>query len=299
MKLNPKGSIGFIWYKFFILIWFEEETHGYFYDGIRLSSVTSEIGNYSEKFDKDYQSSISAYKELLGDAFLEIRKKVFGFDFKPSGQFLFPLFDQLVDKSLFEETKEKYKADWEGSSTRGTEFHLQREKESIERGYEVNPFTEKEFPVITFEKQYHNQVFDMDLFKLPDGFHSELLVYDNALPLNKTVCGQIDKLWIETIGDKRYVDTDDYKTNKDTLKEHKYSRMLPPLDHLWSNSIVKYSLQASWYQMMLESHGFVIRNAAFTHYENYDVNKSKMYPVIVMKDEINLIREDILKRWEV
>lgn len=276
---------------------FEEERHRYSYDEILLRSVTSVIKELSPEFDALYTSRASAHKKMLGDEeFKRLRKEIFGFDFKPNKDYSFPIFDELCGGGDKVELIQKdILQDWDDSGTKGTAFHKEREEESIKRGEELNPFNNKMYKVITFDKQYDNQVYDMDLFKLPDGYYTELLVYDKALPLEHTVCGTIDRLWIETIDGIRYTMTDDYKTNAKELTEAKFNRMLPPLSHLWENKITNYSLQASWYQMMLNSHGFTPLNAAFTWYKDYDVNQSKMYPVIVMKNEINLIREYILE----
>lgn len=276
---------------------FEEENHRYLFGDIYLRSVTSVISELSPPFDEMYISRNSAYKKILGDEeYKRLRKEVFGFNFKPDRQISFPIFDLICGgEDIVKEVQNQFLQDWEESGTNGTAFHLEREKESIERGFEYNKWVKKDFPVITFEKTFNNEVYDMDLFKMPDGYYTELLVYDKSLPIENTICGTIDRLWIETIDGVRYTDSGDYKTNSEAPKESKFNRMNPPIQHMWDNKITKYSLQASWYQMMLQSHGFTPRNASFTWYKDYDVNQFKEYPVIILKKEVQSIRDYLMK----
>lgn len=274
---------------------FEEKDHKYLYGDIYLRSVTSILSELSPEFNANYISKGSAYKKILGEEeYKRLRKEVFGFNFKPDQELFFPLFDPLCGgEDKVKLIQQDFLQEWEDSGTRGTAFHKERELESIARGYEYNPWAEKDFPVITFEKNFDNEVYSMDLFEMPDGYYTELLVYDKTLPIENTICGTIDRLWIETIDGVRYTSTGDFKTNSNAPKNDKFSRMSPPLDHLWANKITNYSLQASWYQMMLESHGFTPKDASFTWYKDYNVNESKEYPVVIMRKEVELIRQYI------
>lgn len=272
---------------------FEEKNHKYLLGEVSLRSVTSILSELSPEFNANYISKGSAYKRILGeDEYKRLRKEVFGFNFKPNQDLLFPIFDPLCGgEDKVKLIQQEFLQEWEDSGTRGTAFHKERELESIARGYEINPWTGKKFKVITYDKSSDNEVYDMDIFSLPDGYYTELLVYDKTLPIENTICGTIDRLWIETIDGVRYTSSGDWKTNSNAPKNDKFARMKPPLEHLWANKITNYSLQASWYQMMLESHGFTPKDAAFTWYKDYDVNQSKDYPVIIMRKEIELIRE--------
>ena len=272
---------------------FQEENHKYLLGEVSLRSVTSILSELSPEFNANYISKGSAYKRILGeDEYKRLRKEVFGFNFKPDQDLLFPIFDPLCGgEDKVKLIQQEFLQEWEDSGTRGTAFHKERELESIARGYEINPWTGRKSKVITYDKSSDNEVYDMDIFSLPDGYYTELLVYDKTLPIENTICGTIDRLWIETIDGVRYSSTGDYKTNSNAPKNDKFARMKPPLEHLWANKITNYSLQASWYQMMLESHGFTPKDAAFTWYKDYDVKQSKDYPVIIMRKEIELIRE--------
>lgn len=276
------------------LIFFTEEGHKYVHlpTGLVLTSATTVIGQFFGKFDGEYQCYVSAFKEILGEQeFLRLRKEVFGFEYKPDATVAFPFFTSICGEEQVEEVRLQYLQKWDESAPKGTAFHKERELESIERGYEISPFTGKEFPVITFEKQYDNQVYSMDLMELQDGYYPEVLIYDKALPLDRTVCGQVDKLFIETIDGVRYTSTDDYKTQSKYPEESKYNRCTGIFSHLWDNSVTKYTLQGSYYQMMLQSHGFTPHSSAFTAYLDYDVSTAKLYPFVIKRKEIESLRE--------
>lgn len=279
------------------LIYFTEEGHRYAHlpSGLVLTSATTVIGQFFSKFDGEYQCYVSAFKEILGESeFLRLRKEVFGFEYKPDANVAFPFFTTICGDSAVEEIRLRYLQEWDESGPKGTQFHRERELESIARGDMKNPFTGNTLPVITFEKQYDNQVYSMDLMELPDGFYPEILIYDKALPLEKTVCGQVDMLFIETVDGVRYSFTDDFKTTFKYPEEYKYNRCTGIFSHMWDNSVSKYTLQGSYYQMMLESHGFTPHSSAFTAYLNYDVSTAKMYPFVIKRKEIESLRNFIL-----
>lgn len=192
---------------------FEEHNHKYLFGDIRLNSVTTILSELSPPFDEKYISRNSAYKKILGaDDFKRLRKEVFGFDIKPDQDSLFPLFDNICGGG--DEVKiiqDEFLQDWIDSGTKGTAFHKERELESIARGYEYNHWDDKNFEVITFNKNYDNEVYSMDLYEIPDGYYTEFLVYDKTLPLEHTICGTIDCLWVQTIDGVRYSSTGDYK----------------------------------------------------------------------------------------
>ena len=271
---------------------FFDEGHKYFYWKHQLGSATTEISKYSNEFDSMYQSRCSAYKELIGpEEYLRLRREVFGFNYRPEDSVIFPLFDVICEVENVEEIQNRLLHEWEMAGVNGTAFHRDREAESYLRGFEINPFTGAEFPVRFREKQYDNESWGLDLFSIPDGYYCEFLVFDADSPLESTLCGTIDQLWVET--DKktgvRYTDTGDYKTNSSPPDQKKYNRMYEPFKHLWSNKLTDYTLQASVYQEMLSTHGFTPRESMFTHYTDYDVNQAVEYRLNLLRDEAKLI----------
>lgn len=271
---------------------FIDKDHRYLWGEHELNSVTTEVSKYSSPFDSMYQSRCSAYKELVGpEEYLRLRREVFGFNYRPEESIIFPLFDTLCKVESVEDIQNRLLDEWVMAGVNGTAFHRDREAESFLRGFEINPFTGTEFPVQFKEKQFDNESWGLDLFSLPDGYYCEFLVFDNDSELSKTLCGTIDQLWIETDKDTgiRYTDTGDYKTNSSPPDNKKYNKMYEPLKHLWANKLTDYTLQASLYQEMLSTFGFVPRSSSFTHYTDYDVNRALSYPLNLLVDEAKLI----------
>lgn len=261
------------------MIIFSEKEHSYthFESGNRLTGWTSLIKMYTDPFDKEGQLICSAYKLLLGDSeYNRIVKGRFGK--------LYDLPQKEVASYLSNEIKadidsliDEINYEWEYSGINGSNFHKQLEMRSIENGFEINPFTEEECKTIVVPKEYDNQSISDNLFNLEDGFYPELLVWDNSVDQSESVVTQIDKAFITTVGKKRYVDCDDYKTLKNKPYESKSKKMLPPLDGIYDNTAEKYKMQVCFGGKLLSTFGFTPRYFGFTHYTNYDINKSKMY----------------------
>ena len=272
------------------VIRFFKEDHKYLSrDDHRLKSVNQLISEYDSPFEGNYWLLHSAIKDQLPD-WKTLRKEKFG-HWKPNTEEMLCEMAQYLDYDELFAGIEKYKLEWEAernrASLQGTEFHDQQEQASYERGYEISPWTEKKYPVIVSEKDYDNQSVADDLSKLEDGFYAELLVFWGP------VCGQADKVFIETEGGVRYVDIDDYKTNK-KIKTPIFTYFKEPLAHIPSNHVTKYGLAISTYAFILEQWGFQIRNLAFTHYKKYDLETSKIYPLDYYQKEIS----DIFPRPE-
>ena len=78
---------------------------------------------------------------------------------------------------------------------------------------------------VTQCQSFDYESWGLNLFSIPDGYYSEFIVFDNLSPLEKTLCGTIDRMWVETDYSTgiRYTDTSDYKTNSDPPKNSKYN----------------------------------------------------------------------------
>ncbi len=174
--------------------------------------------------------------------------------------------------------KNELSYEWDYSNILGSKFHKEQEDLSYSRGYEINPFTEDRFQTISIKKEYDNQsAFDC-LIDLEDGYYPELLVWDFTMPQNATFVTQIDRCFIETVDGVRYVDVDDYKTNKKRPYKNTSSFLKEPLHNIYDSSEDKYKLQVMFGAKLMATHGFTPRYCSFTHYLNYDINKAKMYP---------------------
>ena len=261
------------------MIVFSEKDHKYTHleSGNKLMGWTSLIKMYTQPFDKESQLICSAYKILLGEEeYNKIVKGKFGklYDLnqKEVSEFLSSSVNQDVSSIVDEIAYE-----WEYSAINGSIFHKMFENKAISLGYEINPFTEKKVKTIVLPKKYDNQSLSDNLFDLEDGFYPELLVWDNTMGQDKSVVTQIDRAFIQTVGKKRYVDVDDVKSNANKPYESKSKFMLSPLGGVYDNTVEKYKMQVLFGGKLLSTFGFTPRHFGFTHYTNYDVNKSKMY----------------------
>ena len=135
-----------------------------------------------------------------------------------------------------------------------------------------------------------------DLYMLPDGYYPELLVWNEKCG----IAGQADKVFLETIGNTRYVDIDDYKTNNKIKTESAYVKKLKgrvmmkkPLGHLMDCNHTHYNLQISTYAWVMEQFGFKVRNLAFHHY-------NKPYVLNYLKREVEMMLETagFLEKYE-
>lgn len=151
---------------------------------------------------------------------------------------------------------------------------------------------------------------DTPLSHLPDGIYPELMVWDHRYG----IAGRSDKVVIETVRetftmfsgdglnarDVRYVDVEDYKTNRfikmKSWKNHDgtYRMMLPPLTDLMDCDWWHYQLQLSLYLFMLEYHAFVARRSQVTHFPHIPAEAPPgakepppvIHPCLYLKDHV-------------
>lgn len=256
------------------MIIFTEDPHEYRHleSGKKLKGWTSLIKNFTEEFNTEVQKKASAYSMFIGKDYARLKfgryKELSLDEFVDTLKKEYPgLPDNFIDEITFE---------WEYAAILGSRFHSLLEKESYDRGVQINPYTDKEHKVIKMDKQYNNQSLMPNLFYLEDGYYPELLVWDYSMGEENTPVTQIDDCFIETIGGVRYVDVDDKKTNK-SIWSGKDKTMKGVLSDLYDNTEEKYKLQACFGAKLLSTFGFEPRYCGFTHYKNYDKNKSKLY----------------------
>ena len=258
---------------------FNENEHSYKRGEIKYTSVTRLIGKYQPPFRRDHWASYKALERIHGDNFKEMRQ---GFD--PADPAFIDYMIMHSDIDEFLDTKKAILSEWRQKNVkavrRGNKYHKDRERNSLQRGEEVNPFTGKTFNVYCKEdlEAADNYSLRHNLYELEDGYYPELLVWNNEYE----IAGQADRVFIETVDDIKYVDIDDYKTNNKITTENEFSNFLSPLDHLPDCKLSLYNLQISCYAWLLERFGFTVRNLAFHHY-------NKKYDLDYLKDEIECI----------
>lgn len=275
----------------------EEHTYKNKETGKQYTSVSKVLESFKNKFDKDYWSTYKAYEKVLGKKFKTLKK-----GFPPYSNDLMFHLAQYVDEKELIKARNEILAEWttanKNSITRGNMYHKNQEKKSYIDGFQKNPFNNESYPVyipenleIDSEKITSTDVYKIDqfidsekketgvqnLYELEDGFYPELLLWNDKY----MIAGQADKVFIKTDKDTgiRYIDIDDYKTNKKIKTENKHQYMKSPLEYLSDCNYNHYRLQISTYAWMLEQFGFEVNNTAFTHF-------NKMYQFQYMRGEV-------------
>jgi hypothetical protein len=282
------------------MIIFSEKDHKYTHleSGKELKGWTSLIKNFSKDFNRDAQLECSAYKLLLGNE--EYNRLIQGrfnrlFCLDPTEVSPYLRSCVVGDTTTL---KNELSYEWDYSGILGSKFHREQELLSYERGWEINPFDGEKYDVIQVLKEYDNQSAADCLYELQDGYYPELLVWDYTMDQSETPVTMIDRCFLFTAKDTgiRYCDIDDYKSNSKTPFNGKCDFMLPPFDKIHDNTLEKYKLQVQFGGKLLETHGFTVRKCAFTHYKNYDITKSKMYPSEYNKELMDLLQIEY-KSW--
>lgn len=278
-------------------VYFLEKNHKYQNaKGELYDSVSSIWKPYFGEFNSDLISSKNAIRDVDLSLY-NLMKKEIGYS---SDVFISECLNNMTSTVIaeYEKVKAAYLADWRESSERGTRFHTFMENLDLERGVKVNPFTNKEVPVIykDIKEGFQNESFGPNQFSdLLDGFVPEDLITNEEL----RVAGQADLRFTETINGVRYVDIDDYKTDKE-MKVKPPNRFFKnmmnyPYDHLYDYNFWKYSLKISTYAFMLEQLGFTIRNLALTHVKveepskgEFNILSQKRYPINYKRFEVSI-----------
>jgi len=276
---------------------FNEEEHSYtnVVTKQRYTSVTTLIGRYESGFDGDYWSIYKGYQDYLGfeddnnQAFKDMMKRN-GIDYRNKSKAnLIAVIRKsgLRDVDVLKPYATARLLAWEYSKdkacARGTAYHKEREDEAYKDGFMV------------FEnKQYGTSYsYALDLAQLTDGAYAELLVYLHRAKLS----GQADKVNVETIKGVRYVDIDDWKTNKKITFENSFDKYKAPISHLEETKYNKHALQLSMYGYILEQHGYTVRNIRFTHAILNEQNKEihrEYYSLPYLRRECELLIADSL-----
>lgn len=273
---------------------FEELNHIYYtiIDDVKVKpiSVTKFIGLYKKPYLVEFWSVYTAVRLSL-----ELERKEFS-AFCTKNDFKFYKFDDnekakiaYLKSCIDGKFVKNKKVNWENAligkeyvkqvwndkkelkGKVGTEFHEFMEKKAHEEKYEfIND--EKRDLASNAVYQTKGLKYSVDLTKLEDGYHSEVLLYTDVFNIEGgkyylLLSGQVDKLFVETINGIRYVDIDDYKTNDKITTENSYNKLLAPVNHLEDTKLICNSLQIGLYARLLEEHGFVPRNLFFTHHD--------------------------------
>ena len=243
-------------------------------DNIEWLSVTSLVGKFKPKFDKEGQAKKSAKNK---------HSKWYG---------MTP--DEIIQA-------------WDNETERainlGNFYHNQRESDMLD--FKTIERNGTEVPIIK-PLINENGIKLAPEQKLTDGVYPEHLVYLKSVGL----CGQADV--VEVVDG--YININDYKTNKEikekgyTNWEGITSKMFKPVNHLDDCNLMHYSLQLSIYAYIIKKHNpslkigkLTIQHVKFKqigedangypineHYNGEPIlDEIKMYEVPYLKDEVN------------
>lgn len=261
------------------ITYFTEKEHLYTCDDVRYESVSGLWKPYFKPFDGKNVSIKKAYKELDPKIYTAAKSEL-SYEHPDLIQFLKD--NSSVDEQEALDLAQSYLDTWGNKAKTGTAFHAVQENLDYQNGYRVNPFTGKKCKVVKWDVKegYDNQSSPYPLIEVPDGYIPELLIKNDDYLL----AGQADQAYIETVGDVRYVDIDDWKTDGQILikpsffnRKTGYQKMGYPFDHVYETNYWKYAMKISTYAKMLELEGYTVRNLAFTH--------------VVINDKLEILEE--------
>lgn len=183
---------------------FSKEDHRYTAGDKIYTSVSKVLGKYKNEFNAEHWSTYKALEALIPD--FKTIKKGWNID---NPEFINYASSYVNPEDLLKK-KESILKDWADNNhksiLKGNSYHESRENMSYAQGFEVNPFTGSKFEVNGVQSTDKTNLLS-NLYELKDGFYPELLIWNDKA----SIAGQADKVFIETSGDKRYVDLDDYK----------------------------------------------------------------------------------------
>jgi hypothetical protein len=294
------------------MIAFNEGAHTYLHIGRNkyYSSVSGLISMFKPKFDEPYwavYTAIRLAKKMEKPVFSKYLMRTHNFDFG-APKFIQTLYAIAKKEGVYEQiikATSQVQDEWhtirDESCEKGTKFHEHKEREAYKDGFmKTNPkdinnnvmkiidskpikSTDTQENPVFQSKGEESSVLKMsckELYLLPDGYYPELIIWND----DYTLCGTADKVWINTIDGIRFIDIDDWKTNKEIKMPNRYM-MNPPLSHLSDVNYVHYTLQISIYAWMLEKVGFKVRNLYLTHQREIH-EQPQRYKLTYLKKEV-------------
>lgn len=249
-------------------IFFKASDHSYFTEdgSAKPISVGGLWKPFFSEFDAEAVATKKAFQILVPEIYTKTKSDI-GFNHPDFVKELRNRYDGPTED--IDEIKWGFIKQWANKREKGTRFHSLKEHEDIERGFVINPFDNKEYKVLTWEKdkRFDNETCPVPLTEIEDGYIPELLVDSEYY----NVAGQIDKFYKETIGGVKYIDIDDWKTDDKIEKlpfyhpRNGYKMMKREMSHIYDTNFWQYVCKISSYAKILESHGFVVRNLAITN----------------------------------
>lgn len=230
-------------------------------------SVTTLIGRYEQKFDKDFWSSYKALETLIPKENWAIEKKSL-LNSKKFNKEILDLYN--ISENDFNKAKQDILDEWDQKNReaceRGTKIHSDLEDSFYKGGKEVSL---QKFGIggkFECRKNYS----DLDL---EYGVYPEYLIYRESDDGILRLAGQIDLI----IKQGNNIILVDHKTNQEIKKKAGYdnktkseAKMKYPLNNLPDSNFWHYTLQLSTYAWMLQKLNpeFVIKDLILNHYDH-------------------------------
>lgn len=268
---------------------FKDEGHVYWLDGtdIKYKSVTTFKDQFKKPFPREYMSVYKALEELTGGkdtpvfrAYKNIWKE-YGED---EGTKLLVNSNARFSAEKIRAVQAKILAKWDKAAddgkANGTVWHNKQEDKALitKRVFDGEGYTKlSEYYAMHADRPRLNS-------RLPDGTYVELLMALHPLKL----AGQADRVTIETVNGVRYVDIDDWKTDKLLEFDNNFRKyFLSPINHIKECNFNGYAIQLGMYMYMCEAYGFVPRKMGITHVRD----EVKWYKVPYWKKDIEKLLE--------
>jgi len=241
---------------------FHDKEHKYYLNGIKTKSVTAIISEYKHPFDKEYWSKKKA--EERGITTEEILKEW------------------------------KYKADF--SCEKGTVFHSYVENFLSNKLFPFPEHTTTEVlgsvenmleckEAISKLTEMFQKFYDKSFGKLIP-VRAEIVIGDEKWG----VTGTIDQLFYNEKSGK--LEIWDWKTNKAIKKHNKWQQFKEPLGHLDVCELNTYSLQLSFYKLILERNTTLDLGDSYIVWFNENNEKYQIIKCYDFRNEILKIMED-------
>ena len=248
-------------------------------------SVTTIIGQYQKKYHTEYWTLYKALEIIVSQSYgkqywYAVKNKLKSYRDNDNEDEAVVYMHSFIEKNKLSDAyikAEHFKKQWKDksdkASEKGTDYHNKKEAESYSNGYDT----------INSMRVPTALTYSFDLSKLQDGFHAELLLYNDYYK----VSGKADKVIIKTIDGKRLVYIDDYKTNEKITKKNEFQTFKRPLEHLDDCKWNLYKLQLTMYGVLLELAGYEVVHTQLTHVtpfgefpEPFDMMRNEVYTIL-------------------
>ena len=239
----------------------------------RYLGITTFIGQLEPVFNMNLWTSYTAVKRFYGarhykftvfKGFLENKKGEPKKTEKEREEIIQRYYDRSPNREELLKLKEEIRLEWKEenriSLVKGSAYHAEQEDKTNFNKFRILKQELRRLADVSNIPRSHGNKVNLSQ-TLPDGIHPEVILSNHEYQLS----GQADYVYIETINGIRYIDIDDYKTNKKLTKENKFQTFLTPLDFLEHHKMNIYRLQINLYAWLAEQHGFVVRDLTLTY----------------------------------